>query len=100
MKKESTTKPTLAKGSHAKSKRIIILYVLNILKRYSSKDTPVTQGAIANFLNDIDIRCDRKTVGRNISYLIEFGYPIHRINGKGYYLSQEDLDKVNNKFVI
>ena len=40
------------------SKRVIILYVLNILKLYSSKDTPVTQSAVCNYLNDVGIPCD------------------------------------------
>ena len=82
------------------SKRVIILYVLNILKLYSSKDTPVTQSAVCNYLNDVGIPCDRKTVGRNIGYLIDFGYPIKRVNGKGYYLCTEELGKTKNKFVL
>ena len=82
------------------TKRVIILYVLNILKRYSSPETPVTQSAICNFLNDVGISCDRKTVGRNIQYLIDFGYPIKRIGGKGYYLTLKDIKLTKNKFVI
>ncbi len=82
------------------TKRVIILYVLNILKLYSSADTPVTQGAICTFLNDIGVSCDRKTVGRNIRYLMEFGYPIKRAGGKGYYLLTEALGHTKNKFAI
>lgn len=84
----------------ANSKKVIILYVLNALKLYSSADTPVGQTAIAKYLNDIDIPCDRKTVGRNIRYLIEFGYPIKRQGTKGYYLDREELARVKKKFVI
>lgn len=82
------------------TKRAIILYVLNILKLYSSPETTVTQSVIANYLNDIGLSCDRKTVGRNIGYLIEFGYPILRVRGKGYYLDREKLGKSENKLVI
>ena len=64
------------------AKKTVILYVLNILKLYSSEEHPISQTAIAQYLNDIKIVCDRKTVGRNISYLQEFGYPIKKINGK------------------
>ncbi len=81
-------------------KRVIILYVLNILKLYSTPETPVTQSALCNYLNAVDIPCDRKTVGRNIGYLIAFGYPIKRVNGKGYYLCKEELGKTKNKFVL
>ena len=64
------------------AKKTVILYVLNIIKLYSSEEYPVSQTAICNYLNDINVLCDRKTVGRNIAYLQEFGYPIVKINGK------------------
>ena len=86
--------------SKTSAKKIIILYVLNILKLYSSEEYPVSQTAICNYLNDINIPCDRKTVGRNIKYLQDFGYPIIRIYGKGYYLDKEKLESLKNKFVI
>ena len=82
------------------TKKTIILYVLNILKLYSSYDTPVTQSAICAYLNDVGIPCDRKTVGRNIRYLSEFGYPIKRKGTKGYYLSAEEMKNSKNKFII
>ena len=78
------------------AKKVIILYVLNILKALSSAENPVTQTAISNYLNDIDVPCDRKTVGRNIKYLSEFGYPIKRI-GSGYYLDKSELDEISRK---
>lgn len=83
------------------AKKVIILYVLNVLRALSSEENPVTQTTICNYLNDINIPCDRKTVGRNIEYLCEFGYPIKRV-GKGYYLDKENLDKAKSKniFVI
>ena len=88
---------------HQKSiaKKVIILYVINILKTVSSEQTPVTQTTICNYLNDIGIPCDRKTIGRNIKYLCDFGYPIKRV-GKGYYLDKDELKVINNKnmFVI
>jgi len=82
------------------AKKTIIIYVLNVIKVYSSPEAPVSQTAICNYLNDIGIPCDRKTVGRNIEYLKEFGYPIKKVNGKGYYLSPEDVKKAKNKLVV
>ena len=61
---------------------------------------PVSQTAICEYLNNIDIPCDRKTVGRNIQYLCEFGYPIKKIDGKGYYLSKEDMAKKKDILII
>ncbi len=69
------------------AKKIVIVHILRVLYCYTSYEYPVTQTHIANFLNDSDIPCDRKTVGRNINYLIEAGLPIYKKNGKpcGYY---------------
>lgn len=79
------------------AKKTIIVHVLRILYCYTSADYPATQTHIADYLNDIDIPCDRKTVGRNINYLIDMGLPIIKSTGlkRGYYYDIE-----NDKFFI
>ena len=79
------------------AKKNIGIYILKVLYCYTSREFPATQTAIVNYLNDLDVPCARKTVGRNINYLIESGVPIKRINGKsgGYYYDTE-----NDKFLI
>lgn len=79
------------------AKKTIIVHILKILYCYSSSDYPVTQTFIADYLNDIDIPCDRKTVGRNIKYLIEMGLPIVKSKGskRGYFYDIE-----NDRFFI
>ena len=78
-------------------KKTIIIHILRILYNYTSFDYPATQTNIVNYLNDIDIPCTRKTVGRNLKYLIDCGLPIKRKNSKsgGYYY---DVD--NDKFFV
>ena len=82
------------------AKKTIILYILNVLKRYSSKPFPVSQTAICNYLNDIDVPCDRKTVGRNLQYLIAFGYPIRKEHGKGYWLDRAAMEELQNTIIL
>lgn len=77
-----------------------LLYVLNIIKRYSSEENPISQTAICLYLNDIGVPCDRKTVGRNVAYLREFGYPIKKIAGKGYFLDKEEMKNIGSKWVL
>ena len=79
------------------AKKTIIVHVLRVLYRYTSNEYPATQTHIANYLNDIDIPCDRKTVGRNIKYLIDMGLPIIEKKGlkRGYY-----YDLKNDNFFI
>ena len=79
------------------AKKTIIIHILRILYCYTSVEYPATQTHIASYLNDIDIPCDRKTVGRNIKYLIDMGLPIIKSQSskRGYYY---DID--NDKFFI
>ena len=79
------------------SKKTIIICILKILYNYTSFDYPVTQTTIVNYLNDIDIDCTRKTVGRNLNYLIKIGLPIKKKRGKnaGYY-----YDFSNDNFFV
>lgn len=74
------------------AKKTIIVHILRILYCFTSFEYPVTQTHIANYLKDIDIPCDRKTVGRNIKYLIDMGLPIMLSNGvkRGYYYDIEN----------
>ena len=82
------------------AKKTIILYVLNIIKLYSSEEHPVSQTVICNYLNDIKVPCDRKTVGRNITYLQEFGYSIKKVNKKGYYLDKNEMEQNSKRWII
>lgn len=78
-------------------KKSTILYVLQALKRGSSRERPVSQITISKMLKIRGIECDRKTVARDIDCLIEFGYKITKIKGGGCYLegdyfAEKELD--------
>lgn len=65
------------------AKKNIILYVLDLIK-LSNSGHPLSYAKMAEILNDYDIDCDKKTVKRNISYLIDYGYPIIIVKGACY----------------
>ena len=60
-----------------------------MLEEGSSKERPITQTGMTKVLNSMGISCDRKTIGRNIDYLIEFGYPVVKIKGGGCYMDKK-----------
>lgn len=80
------------------AKKTIIVYILNIL-RHTCSERPINQTVICDYLNEIRIPCDRKTVGRNIDYLQKMGYPIRKIANKGVYLDMEALAALDKKFI-
>lgn len=64
-----------------------ILLVLKILETESDKAHPITQLKIADIISEV-YPCDRKTVGRNIAYLVKLGYPIVK-TPKGFYMDNK-----------
>lgn len=71
------------------AKKHIILYILKMLEDFPEKNKPISYTNIAKTLNGMGIPCDRKTVGRNVNYLIEFGCPIVKQKGGVCYLNSE-----------
>ena len=72
------------------AKKTIILYILKMLEDYPEESQPITYTHMAKTLNVMGIQCDRKTVGRNVEYLIEFGCPIIKQKGGVCYLVKDN----------
>ena len=74
--------------------KTIILHIFAVLQKYTSREHQVSFNDIATFLEGKGKSCDRKTVARNVDYLIEDGFPIVKTgDGKCYY----DREKTQNK---
>ena len=80
------------------SKKQLILLVLNELSTNSDENHPLTQTQIAKNISGKKYVCDRKTVCRNIKFLIDMGYRIKKKEkNKGFYMdkrlfSLEEID--------
>ena len=73
------------------SRKVLILYIYEILKRYSDANHKLSQSRIAGLVQkEYGMTCDRKTVGRNINALIDAGIDIETYdeNNVGYYLRE------------
>lgn len=59
------------------SKKMIIIDILNILRKHTDENHKLSQQQIQNLIEtEYGMKIDRKTVRRNLSKLIEFGFPI------------------------
>ncbi len=69
------------------NKKVIILFVRDALMLGTSQDSPTTITLLTRVLNRyFHVVCDRRTVSRNIGYLIECGEPVVKLpGGKVYY---------------
>ena len=58
-------------------KKLTIMNILDILKRYTDENHRLSQKEIQEILErEYDMKLDRKAVKRNLMNLIEFGYDI------------------------
>lgn len=85
--------------SGGQAKKLYILYILEILKKYSDDRHRLRQQDIIDIMKkDYDISCERKAVARNISDLQELGYDIE--TGGGYYLVERDFEDSELRLLI
>jgi hypothetical protein len=76
------------------SKKLMILYVLDVLKKYSDENHKLTQNEIIGYIKqDYDMDCERKAISRHIKALIDHGYNIetYENNGEGYFMKDDDF---------
>ena len=79
-------------------KKQMILLVLKMLETESDAIHPITQTDIARTISSV-YPCDRKTVGRNIKYLAEIGYPIVKTT-KGFYMDKKSFGLDEIEFIV
>ena len=83
--------------TEAGGKKIIILYILMILRKYTDKDHPMTQQQIADKLeSEYGIRVNRATIKRNLSDLIDSDYPIQPAEIVRHHRDRETGEKEEN----
>lgn len=81
------------------SKRLLPLYVLKILERYSDVEHPLTQSEVIEHIGaDYGIDCERKAIAHNILALQESGYDIAYQNG--YYLRERVFEDSELRLLI
>lgn len=82
------------------AKKTLIFRIYQILEKYSDEEHPLTQQEIINLLDrDYGIECERKAVGRNISYLKEMGFDIENVKA-GAYLAARQLENAELRLLI
>ena len=80
--------------SKAFGQKLKILYVLDILKKYSDEQNPITATDICRYLEEMDIPAERKSVYKDIEALIDYGYDIiYSKSPKGYFLASREFEE-------
>ena len=81
------------------NKRLLNMYILNILREYSDENHALTQQDILKQLeSDYDVICDRRTVKAYVDEWIELGWDI--VYDKGYKLISREFDDAELHILI
>ncbi len=56
--------------------KLKLLYILKFLEEKSDENNPISSAEIIDMLNEVGIRCERKTVYKDIAALSSFGYDV------------------------
>ncbi len=81
-------------------KKLALIRVLQILKKYSDYNHPMLQEDIAEKLEqDYGITLERKAISRNINLLREAGYEIEHIRS-GFYLDEREFEDSELRMLI
>ncbi len=82
------------------AKKTLIMRIFQVLSDYSDALHPLTQQQIIDYLErDYGIVCERKAVGRNVSYLKEMGFDIESEAG-GTYLASRQFEEGELRLLI
>ncbi len=82
------------------NKKLLLLYVLDVLKEYSDAEHQLTQAGISERIEKrFGMQSERKAISRNIDFLVDFGYDIVR-GEKGYYLSGREFDSSEITYLV
>lgn len=82
------------------AKKLLNLRILQILENDSDYDHPLTQQQIISTLErEYGLTCERKAVGRNVSFLREAGVEVES-DGRGIWLAERRFEKSEIQLLI
>lgn len=80
--------------SGRRGQKIKIIALLDILKKESDEDNPLSAEELCKRLGEMDITAERKSIYSDIETLIDYGYDILHTRGakSGYYLASREFE--------
>lgn len=82
------------------NKKLSILCILDILKKYSDSNHLISQAEIVKRLySDYGMECERKSISANIDNLIDYGFEIEKTKA-GCYLAEREFEDSELQLLI
>ncbi len=89
----------MAQEAKGQIKKLYIVQILDILKKYSDCDHTLQQKDIIRLMRrDFGVECERKAISRNIENLKDMGFDIEY--DKGYYLVERPFEESELRLLV
>lgn len=78
----------------SKNQKLKLYYIIEYFKRYTDENHPVTVSEIIDYLADLGITAERKSIYRDIAAMGELGYDVISLHDKHftYYLAEREFE--------
>ncbi|MBR4719221.1 MAG: WYL domain-containing protein [Lachnospiraceae bacterium] len=88
--------------SRSNNQKLKILYLKDILYRYTDEEHPLSAVAIAEMLKDYGIEAERKSIYSDMEMLAEYGLDIMKITGRdgGFFMGSREFELAELKLLI
>ncbi len=86
----------------SKNQKLKLLYIKDILYKYTDSEHPLNAADIIAILKDVDIEAERKSIYNDVEMLAAYGYDILKINGRdgGYFIGSREFELAELKMLI
>ncbi|MCR5508658.1 MAG: WYL domain-containing protein [Lachnospiraceae bacterium] len=86
----------------SENQKLKILYLKDILYKYSDEYHPLSATQICNMLKDLGVEAERKSIYNDIEMLAQYGFDIMKINGRegGFFMGSREFELPELKLLI
>ncbi|MCR5420222.1 MAG: WYL domain-containing protein [Lachnospiraceae bacterium] len=84
------------------NQKLKIMYLKDILYKFSDEDHPMSASLICDILKDYDIEAERKSIYSDITLLATYGLDIMKLNGRegGFFMGSREFELAELKLLI
>ncbi len=84
-----------------KDSKLKLLFIKDILEKYSDEENILNAGDIAQYLSDFGIDCERKSIYKDIDVLIEYGLDIIKTSKPktGWFIASRDFEPAELRLI-
>ena len=88
--------------SRSYNQKLKIMYLKDILCKYSDEEHPLSANQIAEMLREYGIEAERKSIYNDMEMLAEYGLDIMKLNGRdgGFFIGSREFELAELKLLI